>query len=499
MDVSGIAAQHRLDSRDCSPSVESTEPGSQGERSIVVKHFNSVTRITHHRIPLSAALVLFIASGISSAQSAHVSFVPFNNFVDSMRTANSADYLSKPTGKVRDAQSFEEMRQHILGLYRGVDVSQSFVLDGDHFDCVPIEQQPGVRMQGLKSIATPPPAPVLSKDANATNAGASVQTPIGIAAQLSADEQFDEFGNSRVCQDNTIPMRRVTLEDASRFATLQDFLKKGPDGSGQPPSMNVENPSGPVLHKYSYTSEYVNNLGQTDTINLWSPHVNTSLGEIFSLAQSWTIGYSPIEQTAEVGWQNYPAQYGGQNSRLFIYWTADGYDKTGCYNLTCAAFVQTAAGWTFGGSFSHYSKVGGAQYEFRAEYELYKGNWWLGLGTADSITWVGYYPGSLYGSGPMRKKSQLLEFGSESVGSSPWPPEGSGHWASAGFAQAAYQRELFYFAYPGASATWDSLTVSEPSPNCYTIAGPYNGGYDPPSNDWGIYFYFGGPGGKNCK
>jgi Neprosin len=466
-----------------------------------MKHSDTKTRTTHQGAGIGTLfLFIFIASGILNAQSGQASFVPFNDFVQGTRVATSSDYLTHTAIKVKDAQAFEEMRQHILSLYDGVSVSHSFVLDGDHFDCVPIEQQPGVRMRGLKSIATPPPSPAFFKAAQTSNDhGKRAEEPVGISSQLSAEEQFDEYGNSRICEENTIPMRRVTLQDTSRFATLKNFLEKGPAGSGQPPSMNVENASGTVLHKYSYTLDYVNNLGQTDTINLWSPHVNTSLGEIFSLAQSWTIGYTPVDQTAEVGWQNYPAQYGGQNSRLFIYWTADGYNKTGCYNLTCAGFVQTASGWTFGGGFSHYSKVGGTQYEFRAEYQLFGGNWWLGLGTADSITWVGYYPASLYGSGPMSTKSQLIEFGSESVGSNPWPPEGSGKWASAGFKQAGYQRELFYLSYPSATATWDSLTVEQPSPNCYSIAGPYNGGYNPPSNDWGIYIYFGGPGGKNCK
>src|SRR5581483_5503108 len=144
------------------------------------------------------------------------------------------------------------------------------------------------------------------------------------------------------------------------------------------------------------------------------------------------------------------------------------------------------------------STFGGTQYEFRAEYYYYQGNWWLGLGDANTITWVGYYPGSLYGSGTMRTNSQLIEFGSESVGSNPYPPEGSGDWASWGFGYAAYQRELYYWSYPSDIATWDSLTASQPSSNCYTIAGPYWGGYTPPSNDWGFYFYEGGPGGYNC-
>jgi hypothetical protein len=46
-------------------------------------------------------------------------------------------------------------------------------------------------------------------------------------------------------------------------------------------------------------------------------------------------------QTAEVGWQVYPQKYGNSYPTLFIYWTADGYNRTGCYNLDCSAFIQT--------------------------------------------------------------------------------------------------------------------------------------------------------------
>jgi hypothetical protein len=390
------------------------------------------------------------------------------------------------------------MRQHILNLYQGVEVAHSYVLDGDHFDCVPEMQQPGVRMQGLKSIVTPPPAAVLKQIfADSGDRTESSETPSG-ASQLGSGRQVDEFGNSQVCEAKTISMRRVTLEETSRFETLKNFFEKGPGGSGQarvakPEPLTVE-------HKYSFTYQYVNNFGQTDTISLWSPNVNTSRGEVFSLAQSWTVGYTPTTQTAEVGWQNYPAFYGGQNSRLFIYWTADDYNKTGCYNLTCSGFVQYSnTGWTFGAGFNNYSKIGGGQYEFTARYYYSGGYWFLGLGTSPTnATWVGYFPASLYGSGAMATHSQLLEFGSESVGSNPWPSEGSGDWSSAGYGYAGYQRALYHWADPGYSAVWDSLTVDQPSPNCYTITGPYNNGWNPPSNDWGIYFYFGGPGGSNC-
>ncbi len=447
-------------------------------------------------IVFSLIIALLAVPGWLNAQDNTTAFVPFQSFLAQTKSSDASQYLARRASKVQDAAAFEEMRQHILTLYQGVEVSHSFVLDGDLYDCVPVQQQPAVRMLGLNSIATPPPAPPLLQ-AGQSAGDSSAKQPVGITSQLSPDQQFDQFGNSLRCEANSIPMRRVTLDEVTHFANLHDFFQKGPHGAGQAPGMQNVQPADGV-HKYSYTQQNVNNIGQTVTLNLWSPYVYTYFGEIFSLAQSWTVATNPVTQTAEVGWQNYPAFYSGENSRLFIYWTADGYNKTGCYNLSCGAFVQVNNSWYFGAGFTHYSTYGGTQYEFQALYYWYGGNWWLGLGTATGYTWVGYYPASLYGSGPMATHAQIIQSGSESDGYNPWPPEGSGQWASSGWTHAAYQRQLYYWAYPGGAAYWDSLTAHQPSSNCYTIAGPYWGGYTPPSNNWGVYFYFGGPGGYNC-
>jgi hypothetical protein len=461
----------------------------------------------HYRLPgfkaagLSfavAGLCTAIAAGSSlAAPAARPAFVPFQQFLQETTVANAADYTSQAKNAVRDAASFTQMQQYVLGLDQGVHVSQSFLLGKDHFDCVPMTEQPGVRRRGLARIATPPPlsasfSPAMSGGGTPGNADRAT----AVSAQLAENDRIDALGHSRVCAAGTIPMRRVTLEDLARFPSLQAYLRKTPDGAEQLPN-NAFIPPQVYSHKYSYTYQYVTNIGQTDTINLWSPYVNTGANQIFSLAQSWTVGTTGTTQTAEVGWQNYPAKYGDERSRLFIYWTADGYQNTGCYNLDCSAFVQTNGNWYLGGPFSSYSTVGGAQYEFLAQYYLYQGNWWLGLGAPGNVTWVGYYPASLYGSGPMSTSAQLIEFGSESVGLTSWPPEGSGNFASAGWSYAGYQRQLYYWA-PGGAAYWDTLSVGQPSPSCYTIAGPYWGGYNPPSNYWGTYFYFGGPGGTSC-
>jgi hypothetical protein len=142
-----------------------------------------------------------------------------------------------------------------------------------------------------------------------------------------------------------------------------------------------------------------------------------------------------------------------------------------------------------GGGFTAYSTFRGPQYEIGAKYLLYQGNWWVAI----QGTWVGYYPGYLYGGGQLAYNAQLIEFGTESVGVTVWPGEGSGFWSTSEFGAAAYQRDLYYFDLAG-GAIWDSLTPSDPSPRCYSTSGPdYSS-----SSGWGVYFYEGGPGGPGC-
>jgi len=429
-----------------------------------------------YNIALGTTLALFLLNGLMSAQSGPTQFVPFRNFIDQTTTADAGDYLTRPDSKVKDAAAFEEMRQHILNTYQDADVNHSFVLDSAHYDCVPNLQQPAVRKYGIKKLASPPPDSILDK---------SAADDLSTTSLLDSENPFDAFGNSVHCEENTIAMRRITLDTMTRFQTLHQFFQKS--ANEQVPGQKGKLTPG-AAHKYSYTYQNVNNLGGNSNLNVWDPYVNTSLGEIFSLSQEWYVGGSGAGlQTEEVGYVMYPAMFGDEKPHFFIFSTPDDY-ATGCWNNSCGDFVQVADSGLLGAALGPVSTLGGKQYEFSAEYELYKGNWWLRF----QGTWVGYYPGAMYHGGQNTKFAQAIEFGTEGVGTTVWPPEGSGQWPSKGFGHAAYQRNLWYFN-TSATEIWDSLTAVIPSPKCYSIAGPYHG-----TGAWTVYFFEGGPGGKGC-
>ncbi len=433
------------------------------------------------RMLLSVMVLLLVTlTGTLHAQT----FVPFTQFMSNTVSANASQYVGQPGYAVQDDATFSQMQQYVETLYQAVQVSHSFFLYGQYYDCVPIQQQPSYVLQGLNSVAQPPPA--LGTAPNADT----------FSPQLGPGDQYDQFGNSSTCELNTVPMRRITLNEVASFANLNDFFSKAPDGSGQLPGTQAPQAS----HKYAYTVELVNNFGGSSALNLWSPFVNTRLGQIFSLSQQWYSGGTGNNlQTVEGGWQNYPAKYGDQNSRLFIFWTANNYGRRntvpniGCYNLDCPGFMQISNQWHLGGKFSNYSTSGGTQYYFTMTWYFYQGNWWLALGNDTNRTWVGYYPGQVFRGGQMTQNAQSIRYGGETVGVNNWGLMGSGAFANQGYRFAAYQRQIYFVNTTNASQ-WANLTAQQPSPACYTVAGPWFVN----NTTWGEYFFFGGPGGNNC-
>ena len=210
----------------------------------------------------------------------------------------------------------------------------------------------------------------------------------------------------------------------TRFRTLRGFFNKIPEGLETAPSETAPSfePPSTVLHKYSHANQQVNNWGGNGYLNLWQPAINTSKGEGFSLTQHWYVGGSgtslPGLQTVEIGWQVYPSLYGDTKPHFFIYHTADGYNHTGCYNLTCSDFVQTSSSIHIGSSIGPVSVSGGSQYEIQIQVQFYQGNWWLRYGG----TAFGYYPKALFHGGQLTKNATVVDYGTETTGTNDWPP-----------------------------------------------------------------------------
>jgi hypothetical protein len=441
--------------------------------------------------------------------------LPFRAFRNMHRAVSMESLRLDPRVKVEEDETFSSMQDYIDELYEGVDAVYSFEdAAGRVFDCVPIAQQPSLRGETAEIPAPPDLRPVLRGEA--PTVGALPPEPPAVS------QRRDRHGNRMQAPPGTIPMRRVTIDQLSRFRSVRDFLKKEPEvfpeaptsekaksasagkkgkyedgeeesGTAGPRPIPPSVPSADVNqnHRYAYTEQTVDNIGAHCALAVYSPAVNAN--QVFSLAQHWYSGGSGANnQTVEVGWQVYPAKYGHAQPVLFIFWTADNYATTGAYNLDAPGFVQTNNAITIGGALSPVSVVGGAQHEIDLAAYLFDGRWWLYLGGLAPANAFGYYPVSLFSGGQMATRATEVKFGGETVCSSvSWPGMGSGNFANTGWQQAAYQRQIYYFPPAGGSA-WTTLTVRQPSVACYTLS------LASAANPWGIYFFYGGPGGGNC-
>src|SRR5512135_1595081 len=164
-----------------------------------------------------------------------------NAFIDSLESAQHGDYAARSDSRVAHEAAFSEMRSYILELYRDVSASHSFMDEyGGIFDCIPIEQQPALR-GSTESIPEAPDLPTVPSGDEVD------QRDYARGSPLSPD-RTDSYGNAMNCPDGTIPVRRVTLEDLTRFETLRDFFRKGPRGASRRPPREAEPATVPVTH-----------------------------------------------------------------------------------------------------------------------------------------------------------------------------------------------------------------------------------------------------------
>lgn len=387
----------------------------------------------------------------------------FQQHLESVHRATPNDYPIQPEEAVPDdTSSFEQMKDYILRRGEGVSVAHTFSDDnGQIYDCMPIEQQPSLK--GAHP-ARPQNLPVLPT--NRPNSIRSVQPQLAI-------NRSDQFGNLMRCPAGTVPVRRIKLAEVTRFQSLRSFLQKTPSGRGRHPRLSAPELSSNA-HKYACAFQTVRNLGGHSSISIWDPSVGS---QIFSLAQHWYSGGSPL-QTVECGWQVWPQKWQTPAPVLFIYWTADDYGSTGGYNLECSGFVQTNGNWALGSALNTVSSAGGNQFELEVAWHLVGGNWWLYLNGTDSTDAVGYYPTSIFDGGQMGAFATDIDYGGETVNQTSWPPMGSGGFANLGYGQAAYQRDIYYVDSNG-TAQPAGLAPSQSSPNCYTVilgnaASPWN-------------------------
>ena len=421
-----------------------------------------------------------------------------------------------PGFAVESAEEFRKLTEHHQDLLSDGTAVHAFTLaNGDQIRCIDVTTQRSLAASGQPLLLAPGKPPALAPGEKPTGPQPLTSRP---GADFGLDASLDPSGQTRACPAGSFPKLIPRLQDFYRFRTLDDLFRKYPDrgttakaapagrsakGTAAPSSAALPPPGvlAGSVHEYAHAYHYVNNIGMSADFNLWSPFVEQH--DEFSLSQLWVTRGSTSDnslQTVETGWQSYLDLYGDSVSHLFIYSTTANYTSgSGCYNLTCTAFVQTDSSIVLGGAFSTYSSPGGTQYQLTLSVyrDPASSHWWLRYGT----TWVGYYPNSRYNASGLASYSDSIDFGGEIVNVASGGPHtttamGSGRFSSAGFGAAAYTKRIFYWDPSGAAYNATGLTPSATNTSYYDIALGSSS-----DTSWSQYFYFGGPGrtGSACS
>ncbi|KAI5082986.1 hypothetical protein GOP47_0002729 [Adiantum capillus-veneris] len=186
--------------------------------------------------------------------------------------------------------------------------------------------------------------------------------------------------------------------------------------------------------------------GATSTISINTPSVQD--GEI-SIAQIWVVVNREDDDnysTLEAGWIVYPEAFGDGDPRLFIFWTNDNYQHTGCFNRICPGFVQTNTAWTLGEKFPSGASIpGNADAQISFYFGIFKdpndGLWYFMIDN----TVVGHWDPTILTNFQTNNADEVQYGGEVQVTQVGSPTQmGSGFPASNGFPWAAYMAEFGY-------------------------------------------------------
>ncbi|OVA01277.1 protein of unknown function DUF239 [Macleaya cordata] len=283
---------------------------------------------------------------------------------------------------------------------------------GDIFDCIDIYKQPAFDhplLQNHKIQMEPDYIP--EETINEADPSSNIKV-----AQTELEL------HSERCPLGTVPIRRTKKRDLINAKSLSKRIKPYTNKNSLSPWPNLHVCS---IEPNSSESYY----GGSAVISIYNPKVEA---DQFSTAQLW-IQNGPVDviNSIEFGWAVYPILFNDNSTRLFGYWTADGYQKTGCFNMLCSGFVQVHPSVALGDAINHTSVYQGIQYAMDAMVyrDPQSGNWWLmmNLGKSEEFPKIGYWPKELFSH--LASNASMIRYGGV-VGADtnrPTPPMGNGY------------------------------------------------------------------------
>ncbi|KAL2642517.1 hypothetical protein R1flu_010104 [Riccia fluitans] len=409
----------------------------------------------------------------------------------------------------------QQREQHKLDS-RFMDWSRFFtdsLSSGEEVSCIPIHEQPSLKAlpdanaysQGPKFVPSSYP-----RNRRILQQTGEEKSTIDEADIRPAEQLFKSESGS--CPVGTVPvLRNQLLANRTSNAYVRyryhgnGFSTLSTDGSTLSSGIDLSHHQWSQAYNGGVTGEFG---GAGFNLNVWHPSVE--LSSEFSLSQVWITAGSYEHNnlnTIEVGWQVFQDLYNDTLPHLFVYWTRDGYNTTGCYNLDprCQpGFVQTSKTLLVGGALSPISETDGPQYELKTLVFLDEGQgvWWLQINNDT----VGYWPTSLFTE--LKAGATNINWGGEIInneadGRHTKTDMGSGQFATSQFTDAEFKKTAFIRAMQTVDLN-NTLHDAPANPSDGTFAsnsGCYNAQRSSDlTSDWGTYMFFGGTGfSSNCS
>ncbi|WOL08696.1 hypothetical protein Cni_G17449 [Canna indica] len=210
------------------------------------------------------------------------------------------------------------------------------------------------------------------------------------------------------CPEGTVLIRRTTKEDLIRekmYKPIQAHQEQSIET--QAASDGAFHFAGRVIHSAGGRMIY----GAVVTMDVYQISGSVSNNQMSNAQLVFVKGRNGPKNYLNVlqaGWHVDYSHEGDNRVHFFTYWTSDGYQRTGCYNLRCKGFVQTGRGLTPG-------------------MDDHSGDWQLYTDDED----IGYWPREIFNNMGDASEVQIdgLVYSPFNV---PSPPMGSGKFFAAG-------------------------------------------------------------------
>ncbi|KAI4316558.1 hypothetical protein L6164_024531 [Bauhinia variegata] len=312
---------------------------------------------------------------------------------------------SIPKQKVLEVErKLKQLRRHSLKTIQSED--------GDIIDCVDIRKQPAfdhpalkdhkIQMAPTRNVSRERTASVKRTKSKMVNLSAEESTFINVTSQV--------WQKSGRCPQGTIPIRRIRKKQLLKAHSIEDYGRKKPSIFHQTAQLNRDLDSF-VRENYSKAMLFAvgfRYLGAKADFLVFNPYVETE-DEYSTTQVALFNGGSYDHECVEAGWAVNPGVYGDKTTRLFVYWTADGSNTTGCFDLTCPGFVQTSNEIALGAAISPISLPGdlGPSMTIYIYKDPVTSNWWVQYGEKD----IGYWPPELFQD--IRYNAESVEWAGE--------------------------------------------------------------------------------------